>query len=68
MVKKQKRSGTVVPIEALMPHKVSELICIECRRRWIDVRPASVPLKDLECPNGHIGFVIETGEDIEEYE
>lgn len=58
--------GTVIPIESLMPHKVSEVICIECRRRWISVRPASVLLKDLVCPNGHIGSVIETGEDIEE--
>jgi nitrite reductase/ring-hydroxylating ferredoxin subunit len=24
------------------------------------------PVKDLECPKHHVGFVIETGEDMEE--
>ena len=56
----------IIPIEAKMPHKVSEVICVRCGRRWIDVRPAGLLLKQLECPSGHIGFVIETGEEIEE--
>lgn len=42
-------------------HKISEVICISCGRRWIAVRPESVRLKDLECICGN-GNVIETGE------
>lgn len=46
-----------------MPHKVSEVICINCKHRWLAVRPCITQLKDLECPNCHEqGYVIETGE------
>ena len=55
----------IIPIESKMPHKVSELICLECKKRWIDVRPEVTLLKDIECPNGHIGYTIETGEEID---
>ena len=52
-----------VSIEENMPHKVSEVICIDCKYRFISVRPVGLPLKDLECPQcGRQGFVIETGE------
>lgn len=45
------------------PHKVSEVICINCKYRWLAVRPTITLLKDLECPRCHIrGYVIETGE------
>lgn len=55
----------IIPIEEKMPHKVSEVICVKCGRRWIDVRPEGTQLKSLECPGcGLTGFVIETGEEI----
>ena len=45
------------------PHKVSEVICIDCKYRWLAVRLTITLLKDLECPRcGKKGFVIETGE------
>ena len=45
------------------PHKVSEVICINCKYRWLAVRPTITLLKELECPQcGKKGFVIETGE------
>lgn len=47
------------------PHCVSELMCIECKKRWIGVYPEEVLLKDIECPNGHIGYVVKTGQPIE---
>lgn len=48
------------------PHKVSEVICIDCKYRWLAVRPTKTLLKDLECPwCGKQGYVIETGEMIE---
>ena len=59
----------IIPIEEKMPHKVSEVICVRCLRRWIDVRPEGTLLKVLVCPGcGKAGAVIETGEDILEEE
>ena len=58
-----------ISIEEYMPHKVSEVICIDCKHRWIAVRPTNTLLKDLECPQcGQQGYVIETGEVINENE
>lgn len=58
-----------IDINENLPHKVSEVICIDCKHRWISVRPVGTPLKDLECPQcGLKGFVIETGEIINEDE
>ena len=51
-----------------IPHKVSEVICLKCLYRWIAARPAETLLKSLECPCCHkSGFVIETGETVEQY-
>lgn len=59
--------ANIIPIEEKMPHKVSEVMCVRCVRRWIDVRPVGVQLKDLMCPGcGETGGVIETGEEIQE--
>jgi hypothetical protein len=58
-----------ISIEENMPHKVSEVICINCRYRWLAVRPTITLLKDLECPQcGKQGYVIETGEVINDNE
>ena len=48
-----------------MPHKVSEVICVKCGKRWISVRPEVTLLKQLECENCGCGYVIETGEIME---
>lgn len=56
----------VISFEENKPHKYSETICVKCGYRSIDVRPVGVLLKNLECGGCHkIGFVIETGEEIE---
>ena len=47
-----------------MPHRVSEVICVRCCRRWIAVRPETILLKDLECPECGAGAVIETGQEL----
>lgn len=63
----ERDANKVIPIEAKMPHKVSEVICVRCCKRWIDVRPEGTPLKSLECPGcGQTGGVIETGEEIDD--
>ena len=57
----------IVDINENTPHRVSEVICIECKHRWIAVRPTDTLLKELECPQcGIQGYVIETGEIINE--
>ena len=44
-------------------HKVSQVICLSCFRRWIAARPIDTRLDELECPDCHQqGFAIETGE------
>lgn len=44
-------------------HKVSEVICLCCFRRWIAARPAETHLIELECPYCRSqGATIETGE------
>ena len=56
--------GKIIDIEAILPHKVSEVICVKCGLRWIPVRPEKTLLKELECPKCGQGFVIETGEEM----
>lgn len=54
-------------IDDALPHKVSEVVCLQCKHRWIAVRPCGTLLKDMECPKcGEQGYAIETGEIIEE--
>ena len=55
----------VTNIDEYLPHKISEVICINCKYRWIAIRGESVLLKNLECPKcNQAGFVINTGEDL----
>ena len=55
-----------IDINALLPHKVSEVICIRCGYRWISVRPLKTKLKSIECPScNYQGYTIETGEIVE---
>lgn len=57
----------VIDIAENTPHKVSEVICVKCHKRWIAVRPVNCRLAELECAGcGEQGFVIETGETIDE--
>jgi hypothetical protein len=55
-----------VGIEEGLPHKVSEFICVKCGERWLAIMPVGTLLKDLECHKHYVGFVIETGEVMEE--
>lgn len=48
------------------PHIVQEVICLKCLCRWIAVRPKDTLLKDLECMCGNVGYVIATGQELEE--
>ena len=64
-----KATGEIIDINENTPHKVSEVICVNCKYRWLAVRPVDTKLKDLECPYcGMQGYVIETGEEINKEE
>lgn len=58
--------GEVIDINDKEPHEVSELICLKCLNRWIGVYPQKMLLKQLECRCGEVGYVIKTGQTIEE--
>lgn len=56
-----------IDINENTPHKVSEVICVNCKYRWLAVRPIDTLLKSLECPHcRQQGYVIETGEILNE--
>lgn len=56
----------VIDISANEPHLVCEVACLKCHHRWIAVYPEKTLLKHLECPNcGWIGFVIKTGQEVD---
>ncbi len=55
----------MIPFEKNLEHKVSEVICVQCATRWICARPTEVLLKDIECQNCGCGYVIETGQEVE---
>ena len=43
--------------------KVSQVICLNCFRRWIAARPVDTRLDELVCPDCEKhGYAIETGE------
>lgn len=58
--------SNIINIEANLPHTISEVICLKCLYRWISVRPSEIWLKNIECPNCGHGYVIETGQSMEE--
>ena len=48
------------------PHEVAELICLKCLNRAIYVYPEKVLMKYLQCKCGETGFLIKTGQTLEE--
>lgn len=52
-------------IEENLPHEIAELICLKCLNRAIHVYPSSVLLKDLECKCGEVGYLIKTGQTLD---
>ena len=48
------------------PHHVGELICLKCLKRHCAVWAVGTALKDLECSCGETGFLICTGQNINE--
>lgn len=56
-------------IEEHTPHLVHEAVCLKCLYRFIVCYQEKTLLKELECGNcGEVGYVIATGQIIEEGE
>lgn len=47
-----------------IPHVVQEVICVKCCTRWIAVAPTSLLLKEYECDRCGKGYIIKTGQEI----
>lgn len=56
----------IINIEEQIPHRVAETICVKCLKRNITVWPEGTLLKDLECEKCGTGFIILTGELIDD--
>lgn len=56
----------LIDISEKQPHEVAELICIKCYHRYIGVYPSTTLLKDLECENCGKGFIIKTGQTLDD--
>ena len=57
----------IINFEDRLPHDVAEVICINCKKRWVAVYPSDVLLKELQCPKcKQFGYVIMTGQQISE--
>ena len=56
----------VIKIEDNLEHEVAELICLKCLNRWIGVYPSVVTLKNIECKCGAVGYVIKTGQTLDQ--
>lgn len=49
------------------PHCVAEVMCINCKNRWIGVFPQIVLLKEIFCDYCEkTGYIIKTGQELEE--
>lgn len=61
------KNDNVIDIDCFKPHYTNELICINCKYRWIGVYKCKTALNDLICPKcKKSGFVILTGQVFDE--
>ena len=60
------KCGKAIELDAYRPHKVSELICVKCGKRFIGCRPEGTRLKDIACEECGPGYIIETGEELDD--
>lgn len=58
----------IINIDDYIVGRMSELICVKCGQRFISWRPKGTRLKDIECENCGAGYIIETGEIIDDEE
>ena len=62
----EKTDSKIFYFEDNLPHVTAEVICVKCLHRFIDVRPTSILLKELECHQcGEKGYIIYTGQETE---
>ena len=56
----------IIDIESALSHQVAEVICVKCLNRYVCVWPNGTRLKDLECEACGSGYIILTGENIDD--
>lgn len=50
-----------------MSKELSELICLKCYYRWVELYDVSLTLRKMRCTNcGDVGYIIKTGQTIPE--
>ena len=58
----------IIDFEKYQEFEIAELICLKCLKRAIHVYPYKTLLKDLQCNCGEVGYLIKTGQTIDEVE
>ena len=58
--------SNVTDIDDHQPHEAFEAMCVQCYARWIAIVRVGVLLKKLECKKCGPGFVIRTGQPMDE--
>ena len=57
---------SALDFEAELPHQTAELICLKCLHRYMGVWPVGTWLKELDCETCGPGYVVKTGQDLED--
>ena len=56
----------IINFEQNLPHRTAEIICLRCLHRYQCVWPEEVLLKNLGCEKCGPGYIILTGQSMEE--
>ena len=58
--------GDVVELDENRPHRTLEVMCVKCFHRWQAVAPVETSLVQYECADCGPGYVIGTGQWIDD--
>lgn len=57
-------NARIVPFHRVEEYEVAEVMCVACFARMVTPLPKNTILASLKCPNGHIGGIIKTGQNL----
>ena len=60
--------SNIVDLTEHMPHRMAEVMCVKCLHRYMCVWPTATALKDLECKTCGAGYIVMTGQPLEDVE
>ena len=58
----------VIYLSEHKPHLLAEVMCVKRFHRYMCVWPTATPLKDLECETCGKGFIVMTGQPLEDFQ